>query len=93
VVGGGGGGGLPVRSVMLKGWKGLQSGVEGGAWVRSLPSWLPLTSGYLTGAVSCVVVAFLVLQGVSAFRRPAECRACGIRVSLKLDDVVVLTAS
>ena len=61
--------------------------------VRSLPSWLPLTSGYLTGAVSCVVVAFLVLQGVSAFRRPAECRACGIRVSLKLDDVVVLTAS
>ena len=43
----------------------------GGAWVRSLPSWLPLTSGYLTGAVSCVAVAFLVLQGVSAFRRPA----------------------
>ena len=36
-----------------------------------MPSWLPLTYGYLTGAVSCVVVAFLVLQGVSAFRRPA----------------------
>ena len=60
--------------------------------MRSLPSWLPLTSGYLTGAVSCVVVAFLVLQGVSAFRRPARV-ARGIRVSLKLDDVVVLTAS
>ena len=37
--------------------------------MRSLPSWLPLTSGNLSGAVSCVVVAFMVLQGVSAFRR------------------------
>ena len=45
--------------------------LRGGAWLRSLPSWLPLTSGNLSGAVSCVVVAFLVLQGVSAFRRPA----------------------
>ena len=61
--------GCQVRSVTLK-WKGKVV-LRGGAWVRSLPSWLPLTSGNLSGAVSCVVVAFMVLQGVSAFRRPA----------------------
>ena len=87
----GGAVGCQVRSVTLK-WKGkvvLRGGGVGEelALVVATHFWLPdrrreLRSGGVSGAAGRISV-------------PAArwCRACGIRVSLKLDDVVVLTAS